>query len=85
MKRALLIALVALASVAFVGGAAGSSARPRVLAITFGPDLEINPVTQGYLTSKLSEAANDHYDAAVILLDTPGGLSTMGAAPRFAR
>jgi membrane-bound serine protease (ClpP class) len=47
-----------------------------VLAITFGPDLEINPVTQGYLTSQLSRAANDHYDAAVILLDTPGGLST---------
>ena len=76
MKRALLIALVALASLAFVGGAAGSSTRPRVLAITFGPDLEINPVTQDYLTHELSVAANDHYDAAVILLDTPGGLST---------
>ena len=76
MKRALLIALVALASLAFVGGAAGSSTRPRVLAITFGPDLEINPVTQDYLTHQLSVAANDHYDAAVILLDTPGGLST---------
>lgn len=76
MKRALLIALVLLAALAFAGGAAGSSTRPRVLAITFGPDLEINPVTQDYLTSKLSEAANDHYDAAVILLDTPGGLST---------
>jgi membrane-bound serine protease (ClpP class) len=47
-----------------------------VLAITFGPDLEINPVTQDYLTSQLSRAANDGYDAAVILLDTPGGLST---------
>jgi membrane-bound serine protease (ClpP class) len=47
-----------------------------VLAITFGPDLEINPVTQGYLTSELSRAADDRYDAAVILLDTPGGLST---------
>jgi membrane-bound serine protease (ClpP class) len=76
MKRALLIALVALASVAFVGDAGGASSQPRVLAITFGPDLEINPVTQGYLTSELSHAANDHYDAAVILLDTPGGLST---------
>ncbi|HKU57080.1 MAG TPA: hypothetical protein VJP41_08655, partial [Gaiellaceae bacterium] len=76
MKRALLIALVLLAALAFAGGAAGSSTRPRVLAITFGPDLEINPVTQDYLTSKLSEAANDHYNAAVILLDTPGGLST---------
>lgn len=73
MKRAL---LVVLASLVFVAGAAGASSRPRVLAITFGPDLEINPVTQGYLTSKLSQAANDGYDAAVILLDTPGGLST---------
>jgi membrane-bound serine protease (ClpP class) len=72
MKRAL---LVALASLVFVGGAAGATS-PRVLAITFGPDLEINPVTQDYLTSKLSHAADAGYDAAVILLDTPGGLST---------
>ncbi len=76
MKRALLVVLVGLASLVLVGGAGGSTSKPRVLAITFGPDLEINPVTQGYLTSKLSAAANDHYDAAVILLDTPGGLST---------
>src|SRR5438874_7015029 len=77
MKRALLLALLAaLASVVLVGSAGGATSRPRVLAITFGPDLEINPVTQGYLTSQLSHAANDHYDAAVILLDTPGGLST---------
>ncbi|MGH2977395.1 MAG: NfeD family protein [Gaiellaceae bacterium] len=74
MKRAL---IVVLASLVFAGvAAAAGSSRPRVLAITFGPDLAINPVTQDYLTSKLSQAANDHYDAAVILLDTPGGLST---------
>jgi membrane-bound serine protease (ClpP class) len=76
VKRALLVLVVAFASIAFVGGAQGASSKPRVLAITFGPDLEINPVTQSYLTSKLSRAARDHYDAAVILLDTPGGLST---------
>jgi membrane-bound serine protease (ClpP class) len=76
MKRALLVALVALASLVLVASAAGADSRPRVLAITFGPDLEINPVTQGYLTNELSRAADDHYDAAVILLDTPGGLST---------
>jgi membrane-bound serine protease (ClpP class) len=76
MKRALLIALVALVALAVVGGAAGASSRPRVLAIAFGPDLEINPVTQGYVTHQLSRAADDGYDAAVILLDTPGGLST---------
>src|SRR5207248_9796242 len=35
-----------------------------------------NPVTQGYLTHQISHAADAGYDAAVILLDTPGGLST---------
>src|ERR1043166_5978996 len=76
MKRALLVAMVGLASLLFVGGATGTTTQPRVLAITFGPDLEINPVTQGYLTHQLSHAADAGYDAAVILLDTPGGLST---------
>jgi membrane-bound serine protease (ClpP class) len=57
-------------------GAAAGSAQPRVLAIEFGPDLEVNPVTQDYLTGKLDDAAKNGYDAAVILLDTPGGLST---------
>jgi membrane-bound serine protease (ClpP class) len=58
------------------GAAPGATAQPRVLAITFGPDLEVNPVTQDYLTGKLSHAAKSGYDAAVILLDTPGGLSS---------
>ena len=39
------------------GSAAAGTAKPRVLAIRFGPDLEVNPVTQDYLTSKLSHAA----------------------------
>jgi membrane-bound serine protease (ClpP class) len=47
-----------------------------VLAIRFGPDLEVNPVTQDYLTGRISRAADDGYSAAVVLLDTPGGLST---------
>jgi len=76
MKRALLLTLLALAPLVFVGGAGAANSQPRVLAITFGPDLEINPVTQGYLTHELSQAANAGYSAAVILLDTPGGLST---------
>src|SRR5436305_8602585 len=75
MKRAFLL-LLALVALGVVGPAGASSSQTRVLAITFGPDLEINPVTQGYLTSKLSHAADAGYDAAVILLDTPGGLST---------
>ena len=68
---------IVIASLALAGGSgAAGSAHPRVLAIRFGPDLDINPVTQSYFTSELSRAARDHYDAAVIVLDTPGGLST---------
>ena len=75
--RALLTALgVAAASLLLAGAAAAASTQPRVLAIRFGPDLEVNPVTQDYLTHQLSRAAKDGYDAAVILLDTPGGLSS---------
>jgi membrane-bound serine protease (ClpP class) len=73
VKR-LLPGLFLLALVLAVPGRA--TAAPRVLAIEFGPDLEINPVTQGYLTHELSHAASAHYAAAVVLLDTPGGLST---------
>ena len=55
--------------------APAAAATPRVLAIRFGPDLEVNPVTKDYLNHQLDEAAK-HYDAAVIELDTPGGLSS---------
>jgi membrane-bound serine protease (ClpP class) len=72
--RALLAAL-GLALVLATGASAAENGK-RVLAIRFGPDLEVNPVTQDYLTNKLSHAAKEGYDAAVILLDTPGGLST---------
>jgi len=67
--RAILAAL-GLALVLAAGASAAGSGK-RVLAIRFGPDLEVNPVTQDYLTNKLSKAAHDHYDAAVILLDPP--------------
>src|SRR5919198_1325907 len=52
---------------------ASSPAKTRVLAIHF--DLEVNPVTSSYLDHQLSRAQDDHYNAAVIILDTPGGLS----------
>jgi membrane-bound serine protease (ClpP class) len=53
---------------------ANAASRPRVLAIHFA--LDINPVTQDYVNHQLDRAQKDHYDAAVILLDTPGGLSS---------
>jgi membrane-bound serine protease (ClpP class) len=69
--RALLLvgALLALASPA-------SATTPRVLAIHFDHDLEVNPATQSYVNHQLDVAQKDGYAAAVILLDTPGGLST---------
>jgi membrane-bound serine protease (ClpP class) len=68
VSRALLAGIAALAVCS-----AAAAATPRVLAIRY--DLEVNPVTQGYLSHQLHRAASEHYDAAVILLDTPGGLS----------
>jgi membrane-bound serine protease (ClpP class) len=53
--------------------ALAASGGPRVLAIHFG--LEVNPVTSSYLDHQLSRAQDDRYNAAVIVLDTPGGLS----------
>ncbi len=67
--RRLLTALFLL-TLAFPGGAA--AAAPRVLAIHFTSD--VNPVTQDWLNHELSRAESGHYAAAVIVLDTPGGL-----------
>jgi membrane-bound serine protease (ClpP class) len=53
--------------------ASASPAKPRVLAIHF--ELEVNPVTSSYLDHELEQAQKDGYDAAVIVIDTPGGLS----------
>src|SRR3954454_8014462 len=52
--------------------APAAAARPKVLAIHFKAD--VNPVTQDWLNSELTHAQKDGYSAAVILLDTPGGL-----------
>jgi len=72
VKRSLVLAAVIAA--VLVPGASSSPAAstPRVLAIHFSQ--EVNPVTQDWLSSQLDRAHKDHYDAAVILLDTPGGL-----------
>jgi membrane-bound serine protease (ClpP class) len=53
--------------------ALASPSKPKVLVIHFG--LEVNPVTSSYLDHQLHRAEDGHYNAAVIMLDTPGGLS----------
>ena len=52
--------------------ALASSSKPKVLVIDFG--LEVNPVTSSYVDHQLHRAQDEHYDAAVIAIDTPGGL-----------
>jgi len=71
VKRLLLLGLLAVAVAAPAAPAA--STPPRVLAIHFVE--EVNPVTQDWLNNQLDRAAKENYDAAVIVLDTPGGLS----------
>jgi membrane-bound serine protease (ClpP class) len=71
VKRALLLTMLA----ALAAASSASAASMKVLTIRFVPDLEVNPVTKDYVNHQLSEAEK-HYDAAVILLDTPGGLSS---------
>jgi membrane-bound serine protease (ClpP class) len=53
---------------------AGAQEQPRVLAIEFSND--VNPVTEDYVTGEIDRANNEGYDAAVLLLDTPGGLDS---------
>jgi membrane-bound serine protease (ClpP class) len=71
LKNVVLRGLLLLGAVlAFASPAA--AATPRVLAIHF--DADVNPVTQNYLCHQLKQAAKKHYNAAVIVLNTPGGL-----------
>jgi membrane-bound serine protease (ClpP class) len=51
---------------------ATAAASPKVLAIHYTTD--VNPVTQDWLNTELSDAQDHGYSAAVIVLDTPGGL-----------
>jgi membrane-bound serine protease (ClpP class) len=68
-----IFASLALASAVAAPSSAAPADRPRVLAIELAND--VNPVTADYISQQLERAQDDGYDAAVILLDTPGGLA----------
>jgi membrane-bound serine protease (ClpP class) len=68
VKRLLLAAFLFVA----VAAPAHAAPTPKVLAIHFTED--VNPVTQDWLNGQLSHAQSHGYSAAVIVLDTPGGL-----------
>ena len=76
VKRALLRGFLAslVVAAALFPSTALAAPRPRVLAVHFS--MEINPATQDYVNHQIDRAVHDGYDAVVILLDTPGGLST---------
>jgi membrane-bound serine protease (ClpP class) len=72
MKR-LLVAIYLGVALGGAAPAAGAATTPRVLAIHFNTD--VNPVTQDWVNHELGRAESGGYAAAVIVLDTPGGLS----------
>jgi membrane-bound ClpP family serine protease len=67
VKRLLVVAFLAAFALP-----AHAAAAPRVLAIHFTTD--VNPVTASWVNSQLDHAQSNGYSAAVIVLDTPGGL-----------
>jgi membrane-bound serine protease (ClpP class) len=70
--RALRGVLAAFAAALLVP-AAHAATPPRVLAVEF--DNDVNPVTADYVVDQIERANDERYNAVVILLDTPGGLS----------
>jgi len=63
--------------------AVGQNDAPRVLAVHL--DNDINPVTQEYLENAIERGEDEEFDAVVVILDTPGGLSSSmrGIVKRF--
>jgi membrane-bound serine protease (ClpP class) len=62
------------AALLLVGGATAQDSTPRVLVIELAND--INPVTADYVIDGIERAEDEGFDAAVLELDTPGGLDS---------
>jgi membrane-bound serine protease (ClpP class) len=64
-------------------GQSGQSGDSQVLAVHL--DNDINPVTQDYLEDAVERGEDEGYEAVVVVLDTPGGLSSSmrGIVKRF--
>jgi membrane-bound serine protease (ClpP class) len=73
VKSRALRAVLAAFAVAAVVPSAYAATPPRVRAVEF--DNDVNPVTADYVVGEIERANDKRYDAVVILLDTPGGLS----------
>jgi membrane-bound serine protease (ClpP class) len=85
LLRGLLLATLAvlLAVPAVAAGQRAGSSDAKVLAVHL--DNDINPVTQDYLEDAVERGEEQGYEAVVVVLDTPGGLSSSmrGIVKRF--
>jgi membrane-bound serine protease (ClpP class) len=72
LLRAFFLALAA--TLFLCATASATPSQPHVLAVKFEND--VNPITQDYVNGEIDRANREHFDAVVILLDTPGGLSS---------
>jgi membrane-bound serine protease (ClpP class) len=73
VARGLVLSVALIAALLLAVPATTGQTLPRVLAIEF--DNDVNPVTADYAIGELDRAERERYDAAVIVLDTPGGLA----------
>jgi membrane-bound serine protease (ClpP class) len=71
--RAFCFAL-ALVAALVVAQPVGAGEGPVVRAVHFSA--EVNPVTADYLVGEIHRASRDHVAAVVLVVDTPGGLTT---------
>jgi membrane-bound serine protease (ClpP class) len=72
--RGLLLVTTAVVALGAPALAAGASEPPRVLVAVF--DNDVNPVTQEYLLDAIERGEKEGFNAVVIEMDTPGGLSS---------
>jgi membrane-bound serine protease (ClpP class) len=85
LLRAFLLASAALTLLVptVAAGQDGEANDSQVLAVHL--DNDINPVTQDYLEDAVERGEDEGYEAVVVVLDTPGGLSSSmrGIVKRF--
>lgn len=77
MKRAILLGTVALVTCLVAGaGTVADAAAPGRLVVAITLNSEINPVSASFVKDSIDRAKSEHAAALVVLMDTPGGLST---------
>ncbi len=74
LARGVLVVAAAAAAAAFAVAAPAADSSPRVLVAEFEND--VNPVTQDFLLDAIERGEEEGYNAVVIEMDTPGGLSS---------